>query len=145
MKFPGYLALLGPETLVEISTGEGGTPLRREVRTVDDYRAFQERAVTRRHGQVWESDQPVFALVNQGRWVASCHWCRNGMLTRPDWGVAFCGECGARYEEGKVVFPQDHTAIAKILCRRPERATQNWTTDQTSEDLARENHERGVD
>lgn len=140
--FPGYRQLLGPEQLTI------GPYLR--VRTPDDYLRWQVVVVGLRNGEVWDSPAPAGpAYVNEGRWVATCHWCQKGMLTRPDWGIACCGECGARYRRGQVAFPVDHAAIVRALLRRPMRETQHWGVPpqaphlhwQTASELERENRE----
>ena len=61
------------------------------------------------------------------------------MLTRPDWGVAFCGGCGARYQKEKVVFPRRPNRFERPLLVRVRRDQQNWTDEQTVEDLEAEN------
>jgi hypothetical protein len=71
-------------------------------------------------------------------------WCKTGIATDPEWGVAYCAECGARYGAGMVNFPADATEIDRILCQRPERETQNWEPGETLDDLIIENEKRGV-
>jgi len=129
--FVGYRSLLGPEQLL-IAPGQ-------RVSTPAEYRGWQTLVVTQRAGKPWESPEPTVAYVNHGRWVATCCGCKNGMLTRPDWGVAFCGECGASYGRGKVEFPADAAAIEAVLCRRVRRDQQHWDARQSVRDLEREN------
>lgn len=129
--FRGYRFLLGPEQLLLAP--------HRPVRTLEEYRLWQGHLVTKRGGNPWESPAPVEAYVNHGRWVADCRWCGTGMFTRPDWAVAYCAECGAKYDRGKVKFPPTHEEIAKLLCRRVRRDQQNWKATQSVEDLCAEN------
>lgn len=137
--FPGYTRIIGPESL-EI-------PRVLRVRTPADYRTWQMIIVTARGGRVWITGVRVPAYINAGRWTADCHWCAKGMFTRPDWALACCGECGALYEPGTIVFPDQADAAVQILLRRPNRDSQNWRNPnlnrplQTIEDLARENIE----
>lgn len=131
MNFPGYSGLLGPAQVMK------------GVDSIDDYRDLHERLVTERLGRVWKSEQPVVAYVSQGRWVARCHWCGNGVCTSPAWKIALCSDCGAAYEEGFVVFPANHAAIEAALCQRVRRIDQDWHPGMTVRDLKRENSENG--
>ncbi|KKK99644.1 hypothetical protein LCGC14_2630680, partial [marine sediment metagenome] len=87
--FAGYRFLLGPEQLL-LSPG-------RRVSSPAEYLGWHVSVITNRGGDPWDSPEPTKARVNHGRWIADCVWCGTGMLTRPEWGVAYCGECGARY------------------------------------------------
>ncbi len=131
--FPGYTRLQGPEVL-SFSSGV-------KVRTPSDYLVWQGVMVTSKGGNLWQSTEPVEAYVNHGRWIAKCRWCDTGILTRPDWGVAYCAECGARYEKGFVKFPPNAEKIADLLCKRVRRENQNWDSRQSVEDLEKENKE----
>ncbi len=129
--FPGYRFLLGPEQLL-LSPG-------RRVSSPAEYLGWHVSVITGRGGDPWDSPEPTKARVNWGRWVADCFWCGTSMLTRPTWGVAYCGECGARYHKDQVGFPEDHEAIEKILLRRVRRDQQNWDNRQSTAELAQEN------
>lgn len=128
--FSGYRFLLGPEQL----TFDRG---RRRVSSPEQYRAWHLSMLLGRGADLWDSLEPTTAYINQGRWVAKCVWCTTGMLTRPDWGVAYCAECGARY--WRVVFPADYEAATAILLSRVRRDQQNWDATQTVKELAEEN------
>lgn len=134
--FPGYDRILGPETL---SVGD------RLVRTPQDFILWQMATVTVRGGKVWTTKTKVRAYINAGRHVADCAYCHKGMFTRPDWGIACCGECGAFYDRGAVVFDPNHVLAAAVLLRRPDRDTQNWRNPnisrpfQTMAELEQEN------
>lgn len=130
-RFAGYRFLLGPEQL-SLSPG-------RRVSSPTEYLAWHESVVTRRGGDSWDSHEAVSAYINHGRWIAKCFWCSTGMLTRPEWGVAYCGECGARYHKGQVEYPEDHKAIEEILLRRVRRDQQNWDSRQSLNELSEEN------
>ena len=136
MSFPGYTRLIGPESL---SLGEYLS-----VRTPDDYRRWHLLRVTLANAQPWTSPEKVTAYVNYGRWMVNCFWCKKGVLTRPDWGIAFCATCGAQYEQGMVIFPTDSN-IERALLKRPDPDTQHWDDKQTAEDLLRENKELHLD
>ena len=77
------------------------------------------------------------AVVNQGRWVASCvtAHCYNAHLVTP--GDRFvCGNCGA--DHGLVVFPDDTTLIDVALSARRVPQTRNWSPGETVADLIAE-------
>ena len=128
---PRYDNLIGPESLVPADTQ---LPLA----TPAEYQGWQHQLLTERGGVVFESTTPIRAFVNHGRWLATCAWCSNAPLTRPDWGTACCLECGAFYPVGKVSFPKKHREIHDILVQRPKREQQNWT-DESLEALQDEN------
>jgi hypothetical protein len=128
--FKGYKFLLGAEQLRLDDLKRVDSP--------EDYRLWQLWIVTSRGAEPWDSEASVEAYVNHGRWVANCYWCRTGMYTRPDWGVAFCAECGARYGWEKVLFPKEYEEIAHLLCRRVRREQQNWDRTQDIESLRAE-------
>lgn len=129
--FAPYRFLLGPE---QLSFYPG-----RRVSTHVEYLGWHVSMVTHRGGNPWDSPEPTRARVNHGRWIADCIWCSTAMLTRPEWGVAYCGECGARYHIDEVEFPKEYKAIEKILLQRVRRDQQNWEFPQTPGDLASEN------
>ena len=135
-RFAPYRFILGPEQL----SASAGRP----VSTPEDYLGWHTTIVTSRGGTPWDSPEPTRARVNHGRWLADCFWCKGGILTRPEWGVAYCGECGARYRKGQVVFPTNHAAISRALSRRVRRDQQNWDDRQTVEDLEAENRKQEV-
>jgi hypothetical protein len=60
------------------------------------------------------------------------------MYTRPDWGVAYCVECGARYGWAQVTFPKEYKEIERLLCLRVRREHQNWDKTQDLESLRAE-------
>ncbi len=137
MNFQPYQYLLGPEQL-QLVPGK-------LVRTPAEYRLWQGNLVVQRGGNPWDSDRATRARVNHGRWIALCCWCTAAMFTRPDWCVAYCVECGARYEgEEEVVFPADHAAFTVVLCQRIRRDQQNWDGTQTVRDLDEENQRKEV-
>lgn len=129
--FKGYRFLLGPE---QLSFYPG-----RRVSSPEEYLGWHATAVTSRGGDPWDSPTPTKARVNHGRWIADCVWCGTGMLTRPEWGVAYCGECGARYRVGRVIFPADVRGLERALLVRVRRDQQNWDDRQTIDDLELEN------
>ena len=129
--FHGYRFLLGPEQLMFYPG--------RSVSSPAEYLGWHVSVITSRGGDAWDSSEATKARVNHGRWIADCFWCGTGMLTRPEWGVAYCGECGARYHKEQVAFPADHKAIEKILLRRVRRDQQNWDERQSVGELANEN------
>lgn len=139
MSFKGYKGVLGPETLQFDPMNPG-----RRIRTPADYLGWHTRVVTTRGVEPWDSKKKTKARVNHGRWIADCVWCGGGMLTRPDWGVAYCASCGARYHRKYVVFPRDFLRISKALLVRVRRDQQNWDDRQKPEDLELENERPDV-
>lgn len=134
--FPGYRFLLGPEQLMFYPG--------RRVSSVVEYLAWQVSIITSRGGDPWDSPEKTRARINHGRWIADCVWCGTGMLTRPTWGVAYCGECGARYHRKMIVFPEQVKRIESALLIRVRRDQQNWDDRQTHEDLEEENKRSDV-
>ena|SRR5687767_8540210 len=135
--FPGHGMLLGPE-MYTLGSDIRGNPI--FLQTRDDYFLWLSMHVARRKGQAWKSTAAAKVYVNFGKWVADCHWCKKGMLTRPDWQLACCSECGAYYEGEQLIFPSDPLVIQALLAR-PDRDTQHWDDLQTADDLIRENKE----
>jgi hypothetical protein len=135
MPFPGYGHLVGPESFWL----DEKTP----VRCARDYELWHRIFVTSQRKKVWQSEAKCTAYINRGRIVADCYWCKKGMFTRPDWGIACCAQCGAKYAPGMVVFPEDveWALILEALLVRPDPETQNWDNKQNAADLWRENRE----
>lgn len=132
MKFAGYKFIQGPEQL-SFTPGK-------QVQTPEEYQIWQTNIVLLRGGNPWDSEGAVEAHINHGRWMANCRWCETGMYTRPDWGVAYCAECGARYNKGMVRFGEDADKIAEVLCLRLKREQQNWDSSQSLAELVDENN-----
>lgn len=126
--FRGYRFLLGPEQL-SIAGQSVDSP--------EIYRVWHSTTIEDRGARAWDAGRQAIARVNHGRWIADCAWCNGGMLTRPSWGVAYCAECGARYEA--VVFPSEHAKIEAVLLRRVRRDQQNWDARQSFDELEAEN------
>ena len=82
MKFPGYKNLRGPEILVLQEPGK----VIRAVASIDDYKLSHRMHIAESNSRVWLSAEKTTARVNHGRWVADCVWCKQVMITRPDWG-----------------------------------------------------------
>jgi len=131
--FPGYLGLFGPELY-----SYGGQP----VATPKDYYEWHTYNVKIRNGQCWDSTRPCLPMqVIGGGWIIDCVWCKQAVRTRPDWRLALCGECGARYKD--IEAPPNYRDIERILCMRPMRTNQNWLLGETCKQLIAENTEHG--
>jgi ribosomal protein L37AE/L43A len=129
--FPGYLSLCGPERY-----SYDGRP----VVTPETYRLWHHLVVSSRNGQTWDATRSCGpAVVAHGTWTVRCAFCKTPALTRPDWRVAYCGECGARY--ARIEFPAEAREIERMLVMRPMRENQNWFPGETVMDLALENQE----
>lgn len=139
LKFAGYARVTGPE-LLQFDPNFPG----RAINSPADYIGWHTRVVTAKGVEPWDSLRPTKARINHGRWIADCVWCGGGMLTRPDWGVAFCATCGARYHYKRVKFPRDPQSFERPLLVRVRRDQQNWDDRQTVEDLELENKREDV-
>ncbi len=95
----------------------------------------------------------VEAVVNHGRWIASCPAsCGNAIVVsqREPWYI--CTDCGSEENGGqwyRVVFPEEKAEIEAALtarsAKRPFQApSRNWTPGETVKDLKAENLEHGV-
>ena len=126
--------IVGPESLYTM-VSQYAKP--QPVNTAEEYEAWHAHIIAG-GGETHESGEAIVAHVNHGRWMADCAWCDNSCLTRPDWGVAYCAECGAKYDTTKVIFPEEHEAITAILLDRP-MLNRNWITGETLEALRQEN------
>ncbi len=116
-----------------------GPQLIRGVVTAEDYRVWYLKSLAAGGGQAWVSAEPMVARVNHARWTGDCAWCANAPLTDPDWGVAYCPECGASYPEGMVIFPDNWQEIEAILLVRTTPENMNWREPETVADLRAEN------
>lgn len=126
--------IIGPEQLQYVPGHPG-----RRVSTPDEYLGWHSAVVLAREGVPWDTDRKVTARVNHGKWIADCAWCKAGMLTRPEWGVAYCVECGARYGKALVIFPKFPKDVEAPLLERVMRRQQNWDNRQGPAELKEEN------
>lgn len=99
-------------------------------------------------------DLPLVAEVHRGIWIARCP-CRTPGLPAPggvvffDAPVVWCPRCRNRDVWGgwRPVWlprPEVRAEVERLLSLRPVEA-QNWTPDESPEDLARQNAEHGVE
>ena len=90
--------------------------------------------------------ESVAAFVNDGRWLVQCPSC-NGAQWASDADHRFkCDECLNSWCGGvwvRVVWPAQRRQIEALLEARPLRA-QNWTPDQSLDELAAANAAHGV-
>lgn len=88
-----------------------------------------------------ESNEPTFAYVSDGRWVAECRddACSGAELVREGQAM-LCGSCGS---VSQVIWPADVTAIETLLMRRKPR-NRHWLLGETLEQLQLENQIGGV-
>lgn len=88
---------------------------------------------------------PIFARVNQGRWIADCRDCTGAEVVFDD-GWTLCVSCileDRGIDWRRVVFPRDRLAIEQALApRRVEN--RNWEVEETVVDLLRDNMEHGL-
>lgn len=125
-----YIRIEGPEKLTFGNDEHVTSP--------DLYLSWHLMQVMQRNtAQRWAVIVPVYAYIEHGRWVAKCLGCSEVMLTKPEWGIACCAECGGVHH--RVMFPDDFEKIEQILLQRPVRKTQNWLVTETVDDLLREN------
>jgi hypothetical protein len=122
------------------------------VRTADAYRAAQAAQIKegrRRHPALHWRDpftytgpDRVVILVTGGAWKVVCPDCGNAPAYDPEWQLACCFECGARFEG--LAPPADAAQIEALLMARPRVSTRNWMPRDTIADLVAENRAHGV-
>lgn len=83
--------------------------------------------------------QPVFARVDDGRWLADCSLCPGAELVEPGERM-LCGSCGA---VSTVKWPSEADTIESVLVERPV-TNRFWFPGETVADLRRENIEHGL-
>lgn len=91
--------------------------------------------------RIHQSPEPVYAYVNNGRWVGMCE-CGAGVATDPGFSSAYCFGCGAIHDT--VVFPEDRENIEYLLLARPKSANRNWDVGEKLRELLADNGEHGV-
>ena len=117
------------------------------VKTEDALRAKQAAFVAKnvasglRSIRIHESNVPIEARVNNGRWLFDCD-CGSGVAADPDFAAAYCFGCGAIHTV--VVFPDDRADVERVLLERPKTATRNWEPPETVATLETENRRHGV-
>ena len=95
----------------------------------------------------------VFAVINQGRWVAECPMLDGGAIVvsqlQPYFLCPYCGSPENGNNWYQVVFPANKAGIEAILLKRPSRdnfhaTSRNWLPGQTAADLTKENNDKGI-
>jgi hypothetical protein len=97
---------------------------------------FEGRPVAQWHTPPTRSTVPLYAEVNDGRWIAQCP-CHDGIACDPDIPVGVCLGCGTIHP---VLFPakREQDKIEAALKSRP-RGNTNWRPGETVEWLQKEN------
>jgi len=90
----------------------------------------------------WLSLEKPEVVILAGKWICWCE-CGNYPSVHPEWRLACCFECGAIYEG--LLVPEDATAIAAVLAKRPRLGNRAWIPPQTVEDLRAENRAHGLE
>ena len=88
----------------------------------------------------------VDAQVNHGRWLAQCPRCPNAIMLSRDPAVNrlfLCDNCGEGWMD--VTWPLNREEIEATLQRREDDTNRNWTPNETSYDLRKENADNGLD
>lgn len=129
--FPGYTRLLRPTDLLAALDGK-------PIQTLADYGAWHAQRCALQGARAWHAGV-LEAEVNHGRWIARCV-CGGAALVHPEWPTAYCGGCGAICAPR---VPSEWRAIEAVLCRRPNRSTQNWVGEPLSV-LEDENRAHGL-
>lgn len=80
----------------------------------------------------------VVAYLNNGRWVADCPNCRNGLPIHPEWTKTACRGNGCGRIFINVVVPENWRAIESTVTMRPV-ANRNWQDGESVEFLQGEN------
>ena len=89
----------------------------------------------------------VDVQVNHGRWIVECEHCSGAQFAVRGDTRFFCVDCLNEHVSGQwitVVWPTDVDRIDGLLVRRPRR-NQNWTPDETVDQLIAENADNKVD
>ena len=87
----------------------------------------------------WENPNPVYARLNEGRWLADCV-CPTGAELVTEGEAMVCASCGAVSE---VVWPDNVAQVERALDRR-NTINQNWLPGETVKMLEAENMTNGV-
>jgi hypothetical protein len=85
----------------------------------------------------------VDAEVNHGRWLAQCPRCPNAIMLSRDALLFLCDNCGEGWLN--VTWPLDREEIEATLQFREDDTNRNWTPNETTDDLRKENNENGLD
>lgn len=116
------------------------------IMSFDDFRNVRLIRIRERFripdGGLDDTEAPVQAFVNKGRWIVVCPKCGGGEYAWEE-GYYFCCSClnsymGHRFR--RLVFPKDRAKIEELLVVRP-LANRNWNLTDTLADLKRENKE----
>jgi ribosomal protein L37AE/L43A len=86
-------------------------------------------------------------VVNKGRWIARCPFCRGAELAARLDERFLCGSCRNKAAGGRwirAVLPANAERIEEVLMARPDIENRNWETYETVEDLVAENVEHDV-
>lgn len=127
------------------------------VETPDAYRDWQAAVIFHNRTKLpkinWRNPfvslASVAPFVNGGRWGIHCPDCGNLAIYDPDWQLACCAECGARFES--IPPPAECERIEAILLARDAMRTRNWNVEytlgvgpaETVADLEAQNREQG--
>lgn len=85
--------------------------------------------------------KPVYAVVNQSRWIARCDYCDSAAAVNPD-GSFFCLTCLNLKNNNRsrpIVFPKNYKEIEELLERREFPRNRNWLIGEPIENLMVEN------
>lgn len=85
---------------------------------------------------------PLYVVVNHGRWVVECPTCLSAQVADPDDRRFYCVRClnatnSMQYRP--VVWPNEIQAIETALLVRPFAENQNWHPPEMVADLLAEN------
>lgn len=112
-----------------------------KINTLDDMLAYGLQVITNRRAlgiptaDQYDNTDPVYAFINNGRWIIRCP-CGAGNAVDPDWTATVCFECSR--VNRNIVYPDDYTAYEVELEKRQHARNQNWTPDESIEDLEEE-------
>jgi hypothetical protein len=83
---------------------------------------------------------PVYAVVNHGRWIAPCE-CAGAEVVDPEDPFFLCLTCFNEKHDGRLrmaVFPAGHKQIEHALLERSDPRTRGWDQGETVGDLRRQ-------
>ena len=88
-----------------------------------------------------DDDVNLPAVVNHGRWIVRCPWCRSAGYAGENC-LFMCEECwngaiGRKY--ARVYFPSERGKIEELLVKRLSPRNRNWEQGESVAALRREN------
>jgi len=90
--------------------------------------------------------KPLKAWVNYSNWAVNCDVCNESVVIEPDHGF-ICPNCvnaNNGYYARRVLWPGNRGEIERILLLRSNPNLRTWHSDETTEDLKKQNEANGI-